>query len=212
MTTRPEAGRAMAKAVRERVGWTSDLTAWERAAKDYDEARGNEVKEAVPIAYLLSSATTEQLLEALKGRPDVSIEETEKSGWLDTTIKHSDILPEPPKRTPKVGEFWRDVDSQTVGRIESEAGGEHWWVNFLHATRCFGLPDDDMEFIADARKEGEFRVGDEVSFYGAIGRVVSVSKEVFNGVRVVFDEDMEGELWDFSPSRLSLVTPVEMMA
>ncbi len=122
-------------------------------------------------------------------------------GWYEIVKRAEE------KRFPKVGEFWRSKRSGSVKRIESQAeissigfpvwvmNGGGWWSQ------------DEMEFAFPARKDGEFRIGDEASVYGAPATVLRVDDSSL--VHISF-ADKEMPWVRISVSHLTLRVPAEM--
>ena len=102
-----------------------------------------------------------------------------RSKWIRIDHGHYTIVKRAePKRTPQVGEFWRHAD----GDIMCVRGEDDWNGRLRPASQdmceryrshlwCLVRDDHeewwherDMQFVAPARKEGEFKSGDRVSF------------------------------------------------
>ena len=118
-----------------------------------------------------------------------------------------------PKRTPQVGEFWRHTTTRRVKLVVDDSG-----MSVFHV-RAWGMsgknekcPDDwwredHMEFAFPARKDGEFKIGDEVSVYGASATVQRIDESSL--VHISFAE-RQTPLVRISTSHLTLKVPAEM--
>ena len=127
------------------------------------------------------------------------------------------------KRTPQVGEFWRHKPTGDVERIRDYGalskfgyrtylmgdGESRWWA------------EHDMEFVASARKEGEFKSGDCVSFCGREWIATPDPMQMVNGagmyLRIHLPPDAEeskpGQFCPQAYAPIDMVTlkvPVEM--
>lgn len=122
---------------------------------------------------------------------------------------------EKPKRSPQVGEFWK-TDWGIVVIVAADPVPRQWFDG-VHVRAADGrlkeFPTAKMTFVAKARKEGEFKVGDVVTFAGLEWRVASEEPEKIVGdyhLRLVaqYRERLE-TVW-VKKASVSLFVPVEM--
>ena len=127
---------------------------------------------------------------------------------LYTIVKRAE-----PKRTPQVGEFWRITDGVRKGRVgvikRAREGVGDLHISFAGYPFYLPVNLELMEFVAPARKEGEFKAGDIVEFAGMEWRVSSSEPEKIVGTYHIRLGHNPKHVWAL-PGTIKLKVPVEM--
>ena len=138
-------------------------------------------------------------------------------GWYEIVKRAEE------KRIPQVGEFWRNKHNEEVGCVDNQfrAIGGKYLIEIADQTWCAHWELDDMEFVAPARKDGEFKAGDRVLFCDREWIAIPDSEQDTNGIgpslRIHLPPDAkESKPGQFCPrayapiGMVTLKVPVEM--
>lgn len=110
------------------------------------------------------------------------------------------------QRLPKQGEFWRYKLTREIGRVEKIYATNSLQVKMYTINGPLNCRCEDLEFVAEARKENEWKKGDIVDMHGAKAEIVGT---MFAHLVISF-LDQRYPYVRVESSHLTLITPVEI--